>query len=146
MRLIFTNTFTRLLRLALLGLFLFGLAGCATNRLIEHGIDADVKGSQAIHDIQVLYGEKVINFEGIRPPGSSGGWNAPMPIPDSMTVKWTVNGIVKVVVVPLKGKLSHADRIANWRLYFYGDQLEVWRVDDDPASRYYFKPEVKVFP
>ena len=137
---------SRFLRLALLGLFLFEIAGCATQRLIEHGIDVDVKGSQAVHDIQVLYGEKVINFDGIRRPGSSGGWNAPMPIPDSMTVKWTVNNLVKEVVVPLNGKLSQADRIANWRLYFYEDRLEVWRVDDDPSSRYYFKAEVKVFP
>ena len=137
---------SRFLRLALLGLLFFVMTGCATNRLIEHGIQPQIKGTQPVYDIEVLYGKEVINFRGIRPPGSGGGWNAPMPIPDSMTVKWTVNNLVKEVVVPLNGKLSQADRIANWRLYFYEDCLEVWRVDDDPSSRYYFKAEVKVFP
>lgn len=114
--------------------------------VFEHGISPEVKGTQAINDIQVIYGAEVINFKGIRPPGSGGGWNAPMPIPDKMTVRWSISGQPQEVIVNLVGKTVPTNRLAKWRLRFFGEKLEVWRDDDDPGSPYYFKPAVQVYP
>lgn len=103
------------------------LPACASQQIIEHGIDVETKGTVPVYDIQVLYGKEVITFKGRRPPGSGGGWNAPMPVPEAMTVNWTVNGVRQQITIPLRDKLLADKPLENWRLVFYGEQLELWR-------------------
>ena len=83
------------------------------------------------------------------PPGSGGGWNAPMPVPDKMTVRWTVNGQPQEVTFPLKDKLS-GNSLENWRLRFFGERLEVWREEliAPPSTPTGLRPRklVQVFP
>ncbi|MES2880045.1 MAG: hypothetical protein V4713_16660, partial [Pseudomonadota bacterium] len=111
-----------------------------------HGLNIEVKGNQSIYNVEVLYGKEVIRFKNIYNPGGGSGWNAPMLIPDKMTVRWSVYGQEREVVVNLAGKTAPTNRLARWRLRFFGEKLEVWRDDDDPGSQYYFKPAVQVYP
>ncbi|MDT8991457.1 hypothetical protein RQP54_11350 [Curvibacter sp. APW13] len=122
------------------------LAGCASTAVVEHGIHIEVKGTEPVYDIAVSYGEREIKFADKTAVGSGSLWNAPMRIPDSMTVHWTVHGVRKSVEVSLVGKTADGERLAKWNLVFEAEQLGVWRVDDDPNSKYYFKKPVQVFP
>lgn len=129
-----------------LTVFLIVLSACATTRVVEHGIAPQVKGTQTVYDIHVVYGAKELRFDGKRPPGSGGGWTGYMPIPDEMLVSWTVNDERQTTRVTLRGKWDPAEKLANWQLHFDGRNLEVWRQDDDPSSPYYRKRPVKVYP
>lgn len=126
------------------------LPACASQQIIEHGIKPEVKGTQAIYDIEVLYGKEVINFRGMVRPGGGGGWNAPMPVPEAMTVNWTVNGVRQQITIPLMDKLLADKPLENWRLVFYGEQLELWRevLIAPPATPTGLRPRqsTKVFP
>lgn len=122
------------------------LGACASSRVIEHGIDISVQGLEPIFDVEILYGLRHIQFKGKRPPNSGGGWNAYMPIPDSMTVEWTSRGEQKRQVVSLQGKALPNNRLVNWRLEFNDGDFRVFRVDDDPNSKYYFKKPVQIYP
>lgn len=97
------------------------------SRVIEHGISTEIKGTQNIYDIEVLYGKEVISFKGIARPGGGGGWNAPMSVPNEMTVRWTTKGQRQEAVIPLTGKVSPTFLLKRWRLYFYDESLELWR-------------------
>ena len=126
------------------------LPACASQQIIEHGIDVETKGTVPVYDIQVLYGKEVINFKGRRPPGSGGGWNAPMPVPEAMTVNWTVNRVRQQIMVPLKGKTSDTYLLKNWRLKFDGSDLELWREEQtgptNPTTGIQPRHQVKVYP
>ena len=126
------------------------LVACASHRIIEHGIKYEVKGTQAINDLEVLYGKEVITFNGIRPPGSGAGWNAPMSVPKEMTVNWTVNGIRQQVTIPLSDKTSNTYLLKNWRWKFDGTDLELWREEQtgptNPTTGLQPRHKIKVFP
>jgi hypothetical protein len=121
------------------------VTACAGAQIVEHGISVETQGDLAkVYDVQIDYGLRHISF-----PGAGRGanlWNAPMPIPDSMTVQWTAREVRKKEIVVLKGKTSLSDQIANWKLVFVEDRLEVFRIDLDPSSKYYFKKPVQVYP
>lgn len=125
------------------------LCACASTRLIQHGIQPEVKGTTPVSDIQVLYGEKVINFKGITRPGGGGGWNAPMPVPEAMTVKWTVDGERQEVVIPLSDKQSPF-LLKNWILRFDAKRIEIFREEQtgpiDPVTHIQPRREVHVYP
>lgn len=143
-------TLANLVRCALLAVCMGLLSACANHGVMQHGIKTDVKGTQTIYDIQVLYGKEVIDFTGIRPPGSGGGWNAPMPVPDEMTVMWTVDGVRQRITISLLDKVPAAYSIENWRLVFYGEKVELWRevLLAPPATPTGLRPRQlsKVFP
>ena len=126
-------------------IFLTSCVSGAT-RPLEHGIHANVKGAQTVRDIKILYGDQVVRFPNNYGPGAQSGWNAPMAIPDSMTVIWKVGDTTKEQVVPLKGKTVAQNRLANWQIYFFDERIEVWREDDEPSSAYNFKPRVQIYP
>ncbi len=156
------------LRRALALMLAVPMCACASARLIQHGIQPEVKGRTPVSDIQVLYGEKVIdfktpvdeiqvlygakviNFKGKHPPGSGGGWNAPMAVPAVMTVRWTVDNKRQEVSIALEGKVEKGHEIRNWILQFDGTHLELVREDEvgpiDPASHLEPRRRVKVYP
>jgi hypothetical protein len=136
----------RSLRWPLVYISLFLVNACAHTNLVEHGIEMTVYGVSPVSDVKIAYGKEVISFPGVRRPGNGGLWNAPMPVPEQMSIVWTTSGQPNEVSIPLKDKLSKTDRIANWRLKFYGEQVELWRQDDDPGNKYYFKPAIQVYP
>ena len=126
------------------------VSSCASGRLIEHGIQPEVKGKLPVYDIQVIYGEKVINFRGIHQPGFGGGWDAPMPIPDVMIVRWTVQQEQKTVTIPLRARVHPRYEIRNWILRFDGRELELIREVAtgrvDPVTYLEPRERMKVFP
>lgn len=121
------------------------VAACAHRGFVEHGLSFRVYETP-IDDLKITYGKVVVPFSGVSVPGSGSLWNAPMPIPEQMVVTWIATGKPQEVIIPLKGKLSSSDQIANWRLRFYGERMELWREDDDPSSKHARKPSVKVYP
>ena len=121
------------------------VAACAHRGLVEHGLSFLVYETP-IYDLKITYGKVVVPFSSVSVPGSQSLWNAPMLIPEQMGVTWIAEGKNQEVIIPLEGKLSKNDKIANWRLRFYGERMELWREDDDPSSKYYRKPPVKVYP
>ena len=120
------------------------LIACVHASGSAHGIAIQVYGQVPVHDIKIFYGRETISFPGLTVPGASSLWNAPMPVPDQMRVTWTVSDKLQQVSIPLEGKRSTTDRLANWRLRFYGEKVELWREDADPNSGER-KPAVPVF-
>jgi hypothetical protein len=139
---VFMKRLYRLLAISALA----ALCSCAGSRAVVHSITINVYGTDAVSDIRVMYGRENIEWPGPTRPGGGGTQGGRMIVPESMAVSWTVSGKPQEVAIPLKSKLSNTDRIGRWHLKFYGERLEVWRADDDPDSKYYRKPEVKVYP
>lgn len=136
---------TRILRCSLVVFSVLVLIACVHASGSAHGIAIQVYGQVPVHDIKIFYGKEIISFSGLTVPGASSLWNAPMPVPDQMKVTWTVSDKPQQVLIPLEGKRSATDPLANWRLRFYGEKVELWREDADPISRAR-KPAVLVFP
>lgn len=134
--------FVKTVRWALLGLMLVWLSACATGpRVVDHAFSFDARwDSPGVEILNYRYGDS--NLPGTRIPpqllasgGSSGttGISGPMPLGDSLYVKWRIKATGEVFedMVDLKSRLP-AD-ITGQRIYFIvsGPQLYVYLIGAD---------------
>lgn len=132
------------------------LQGCATTNsgVFEHGIKVSNFGKEWVYDVKIQYGENVIPAEFLIASNPNGGfgWNAPMPIPDEMTITWHTEkiGPGHRTIIQLKNKLSDRHQLANWKIRFYGSRVELWREVKtgplNPHTMLWPREEQKVFP
>lgn len=103
------------------------LTSCASDWRVQHGIFLMVKGTLPLYDIQVVYGDKVIEMPGKAAPGGGSGWNARMVVPEVMIVRWTAESERHEVTIPVKKKLDPDHPIENWILVFDAHRVELIR-------------------
>jgi hypothetical protein len=132
------------------------IQGCATpnSGSFEHGIAIENPGKGPVYDIVIFYGQRKIEFSGRTPHNPAGGglWNAGMPVPSEMTVIWRTekNGRDHRTTIPLKDKTSFINRLANWKILFFEERIELWREDNtgplNPYTMIWPREVKKVFP
>lgn len=156
LRLRFGNVVLKLVFASFLLVLAILQQGCASVNTgsFEHGIAIANYGENPVYDITIFYGARKLEFAGRTPRDLAGGglWNAGMFIPSEMTVLWHSEngGVEHRMTISLKDKVSKSNQLANWRIRFYGDRIELWREDNTgPLNRHtgIWPREVqKVFP
>lgn len=143
------NRFGSCLRYGLVILLMAAMAACASIGPTQQSFHVEV-GENAVDDVEIVYGKRVINFfMGRMVPGSGGTYGIYASVPESIVVRWKAAGRSYEVTVPSLGPNSRIDRLAGWRLRFDGAKLEVWREEGQKPTGWADTPpyqRTKIYP